>query len=720
MFSVEHRTAPPPHGRTSCRSARCSCSSLLAGGIWLGGHPDYLPGAGPRHAGRRRRRAALRRGRRHHRGRLLPQGRPQAAAQQGARLGGRARSTTASRTTSTRRPTSSFDEATAGRVRGRRHERRGGPARAARAHRLQGLAGRQGRAQARRRDHRRQRAARCSGASSEQATTRIKGRAGTEVTLTVVTGKDKPRDVELKRAKVDVPVVESRMIAHGRRARSPTSSSRASPRAPTARSARPSADLLGKGAKAVVLDLRDNGGGLLNEAVLVSSIFIPEGKIVTTQRALAARSTCSRRPAPRSTTKIPVAVLVNGESASASEIVTGALQDRDRATVVGTRTFGKGVFQEIKQLSNGGALDITVGEYFTPKGRNLGGGGPKKGAGHHARRQGAGQRQDEARRGARRRRARPRVRGAQPRERTSPRPVVAVLEKRGRFFTATPFFARGRRINLDKPAREVRAGDLVLVRADGPRRRPRQGAAAARAARHRARRARGADARPRAAAALRPGGRARGARRRRAAAARRRRAAARPRATCRPSRSTRRRRATSTTRSPPSGSTTARSASGSTSPTSPRTCRPARSSTARPTAAARASTSPARSSRCCRRRSPTRPARSCPARTASRSPSSSSSRARRCAARAFTRSLIRSDARLDYPRSTASSPARSGAEAPWAEPLDAARAAAAALEAARAGARRARGRVGRAGVRLLPRGPRDRARGAASRRSRTG
>ena len=80
-------------------------------------------------------------------------------------------------------------------------------------------------------------------------------------------------------------------------------------------------------------------------------------------------------------TKIPVAVLVNGESASASEIVTGALQDRDRATVVGTRTFGKGVFQEIKQLSNGGALDITVGEYFTPKGRNLGGGGPKKGAG---------------------------------------------------------------------------------------------------------------------------------------------------------------------------------------------------------------------------------------------------------------------------------------------------------------------------------------------------
>ena len=74
-------------------------------------------------------------------------------------------------------------------------------------------------------------------------------------------------------------------------------------------------------------------------------------------------------------------MLVNGESASASEIVTGALKDRERAEVVGTRTFGKGVFQEVRRLSNGGALDITVGEYFTPKGRNLGGGGVKQGAG---------------------------------------------------------------------------------------------------------------------------------------------------------------------------------------------------------------------------------------------------------------------------------------------------------------------------------------------------
>jgi carboxyl-terminal processing protease len=74
-------------------------------------------------------------------------------------------------------------------------------------------------------------------------------------------------------------------------------------------------------------------------------------------------------------------VLVDRGTASAAEIVTGALQDRHRAEVVGTHTYGKGVFQEIQPLSNGGALDITVGEYFTPSGHNLGGGGVKEGQG---------------------------------------------------------------------------------------------------------------------------------------------------------------------------------------------------------------------------------------------------------------------------------------------------------------------------------------------------
>jgi carboxyl-terminal processing protease len=217
------------------------------------------------------------------------------------------------------------------------------------------------------------------GASSEQATTRIKGRAGTSVTLTVVTGKKKPRKVKLKRARVDVPVVESKMIDRdGEKVayvKLASFTSGAHTQVGDATRA-----LVRKGAKAVVLDLRDNGGGLLQEAVGVSSVFIPEGKIVTT-RGRSRPEEVFRATGDAISKKIPVAVLVNRESASASEIVTGALQDRDRATVVGTHTFGKGVFQEIKELSNGGALDITVGEYFTPNGRNLGGGGPKRGAG---------------------------------------------------------------------------------------------------------------------------------------------------------------------------------------------------------------------------------------------------------------------------------------------------------------------------------------------------
>jgi carboxyl-terminal processing protease len=218
-----------------------------------------------------------------------------------------------------------------------------------------------------------------AGKTSEQATTLIKGPAGTSVTLTVVRGKAAPRDVRLVRAKVDVPVVESdmeqsdgRKIAHVRLS-SFTSGAHGEVREAVDK-------LLGKGAQGVVLDLRNNGGGLLNEAVLISSIFIDDGTIVSTDGRTRPKRVFEAT-GDAIDPKIPVAVLVNGESASASEIVTGALQDRHRAEVVGTHTFGKGVFQEVRRLSNGGALDITVGEYFTPSGRNLGGGGVKQGAG---------------------------------------------------------------------------------------------------------------------------------------------------------------------------------------------------------------------------------------------------------------------------------------------------------------------------------------------------
>ena len=134
------------------------------------------------------------------------------------------------------------------------------------------------------------------------------------------------------------------------------------------------------GARGIVLDLRGNGGGLVEEAQLIASNFIPKGVIVSTRGRTQPSQTLIALGGAISPS-IPTVVLVDSNTASSAEIVTAALQDHRRATVVGTHTFGKGVFQEEELLANGGALDITVGEYFTPNGRNLGGGGVKQGAG---------------------------------------------------------------------------------------------------------------------------------------------------------------------------------------------------------------------------------------------------------------------------------------------------------------------------------------------------
>ena len=209
-----------------------------------------------------------------------------------------------------------------------------------------------------------------AGVNSDVATSRIKGPSGTSVTLTVFTpGQDGDRTVKVKRERIEIPVARGHMVekaghkigvvellsfssgAHGL--------------------VRQEVDkLLKQGAEAIVFDLRGNGGGLLSEAVLVSSIFIEDGKIVSVRgRHRPERTQDAEGDAIDE--KIPVVTLVDGGSASASEIVTGALRDRKRAKVVGTRTFGKGLVQEIQQLSNGGVLDITVANYYLPGGETI-------------------------------------------------------------------------------------------------------------------------------------------------------------------------------------------------------------------------------------------------------------------------------------------------------------------------------------------------------------
>jgi carboxyl-terminal processing protease len=206
----------------------------------------------------------------------------------------------------------------------------------------------------------------------------IRGAAGSKVTLTVLRGTHR-RVITVVRASLVVPVSSGRVVTYRGtkigdvQLTSFTDGSGAEVRTQVNK-------VLHEGAKALILDLRENGGGLLDEAVNVASIFIPDGTIVSTDGRSQPRQVYTAKGHAIST-KIPMVVLVDRGTASAAEIVTGALQDRNRATVVGSHTYGKGVFQEIQPLPNGGALDITVGEYFTPSGRNLGGGGVKEGAG---------------------------------------------------------------------------------------------------------------------------------------------------------------------------------------------------------------------------------------------------------------------------------------------------------------------------------------------------
>jgi carboxyl-terminal processing protease len=219
---------------------------------------------------------------------------------------------------------------------------------------------------------------RLKGLSEEASRNLIVGPAGTTVKLTLQQGVAR-HTVGIVRQVVAAPEVASelRTVDHAKLAVVALASFTAG----VSSEVRKAVDkALAAGARGIVFDLRHNGGGLVNEGRLVASIFIDKGLIVTMRsRTLPTQTLMAAGGAiPAS---VPMAVLVDRDTASAAEIVTGALQDDHRATVVGTHTFGKGVFQELQPLANGGALDITVGEYFTPNGHNLGGGGVKEGAG---------------------------------------------------------------------------------------------------------------------------------------------------------------------------------------------------------------------------------------------------------------------------------------------------------------------------------------------------
>jgi carboxyl-terminal processing protease len=205
------------------------------------------------------------------------------------------------------------------------------------------------------------------------AVKRMRGKPGTKVTISVVReGWAEPKDFEIQREVIHVQSVRTHELGDGVgyiRVRQFQEQ--------TAQDLEAAIDKLAKaGMKAMVLDLRNNPGGLLTAAVEVSEKFLDDGKLVVyTEGRVRNQNMRFTAHAKRPHTKIPMVVMVNQGSASASEIVAGALQDYGRAKVVGTQSFGKGSVQTIIPLSDGAGLRLTTAKYFTPKGRSIQGKG---------------------------------------------------------------------------------------------------------------------------------------------------------------------------------------------------------------------------------------------------------------------------------------------------------------------------------------------------------
>ena len=194
---------------------------------------------------------------------------------------------------------------------------------------------------------------------------KIRGKPGTKVKLTIMRkGSDKPITVEITRAIIKIESVKYtkhgdigyvKLIQFQHR---------------TSRDLRKALkDLLSQKIKGLVLDLRNNPGGLLSEAVKVSDMFLPEGKLIVYTKGRKDEEKYYAKEPALVPSQLPLVVLINKGSASASEIVTGALQDHHRAIIVGEKSFGKASVQNIIPLEDGSALKLTVAYYYTPSGR---------------------------------------------------------------------------------------------------------------------------------------------------------------------------------------------------------------------------------------------------------------------------------------------------------------------------------------------------------------
>ena len=199
----------------------------------------------------------------------------------------------------------------------------------------------------------------------DEAVSKIRGPEGTQVTLTILRGQD-IRDYTLTRSNIQIKTVSGKMLPENIGYMRISMFNEQT----NTEFVKKYQELEKEGMQAIILDLRDNPGGLLDECVKVANKFVPKGPVVSVVTRDGRRDTSTSN---LEAVKYPCVVLVNGGSASASEIVAGAIQDTGAGTLIGTKTFGKGSVQTIMRLDGGAAIKLTIAKYYTPGGRSING-----------------------------------------------------------------------------------------------------------------------------------------------------------------------------------------------------------------------------------------------------------------------------------------------------------------------------------------------------------
>ena len=202
-----------------------------------------------------------------------------------------------------------------------------------------------------------------TGMEIDKVVSMMKGPEGTVVNVSVVRdGESDPVELTITRAKIEIETIEHTMLDHNIGLVTISGFDELTP----TQFKTSIADLEKRGMKGLIIDLRDNGGGLLDSVVEMLDYVLPSGMLVYTEDKYGNRE--EFRGTDKHYLDMPIAVIINGNSASASEIFAGAMQDYKAATIVGTTSFGKGIVQSVMPLTDGSAVKITVSRYFTPKG----------------------------------------------------------------------------------------------------------------------------------------------------------------------------------------------------------------------------------------------------------------------------------------------------------------------------------------------------------------